>query len=77
VTRAACALCGEGSTIDTKTERPSWLELESVIRPPKVEQITSLSWDTITRNHADKVVDLSPRRRGMKLKDALAIAAGK
>jgi hypothetical protein len=62
---------------EAATDRPSWIELESVIPPSKAEQITSLSWDTIQRNHKDKVVDLSPRRRGMKLKDALAIAAGK
>jgi hypothetical protein len=74
---ALCARSAEGSTIDTKTDRPSWLQLESVLRPPEVERITSLSWDTITRNHRDKVVDLSPRRVGTKLKDALAIAAGK
>jgi hypothetical protein len=63
----------------TQTDRPpSWLELESV-KPlhPDVEQITSLSADTIKRRHSNKIVHLSDRRVGMKLKDALAIAAGK
>lgn len=41
-----------------------------------VEEITSLSADTIKREHADKVVHLSERRLGMKLRHALAIAGG-
>lgn len=57
---------------------PSWLELESV-KPlkPDVEKITSLSSDTLKRHYPDRVVKLSPRREGMKLRDALAIASGK
>jgi hypothetical protein len=59
-----------------KTERPSWLELESVKPLPEVEKITSLSSDTLKRHHPDKIVKLSPRREGMKLRHALAIANG-
>jgi hypothetical protein len=58
------------------TGRPSWLELERVLPPTEVEEMTSLSWDTITRVHRDKVVDLSPRRRGMKLKHVLGLNRG-
>lgn len=56
---------------------PSWLELES-IRPlkPDVEQITSLSEDSIKRKYPELIVKLSPRRVGMKLRNALLIAAG-
>jgi hypothetical protein len=61
------------------TQMLSWLHLQCVIpldgdKPVTVEKITSLSRDSIQRNHADKVVDLSPRRVGMRLEDALAIA---
>ena len=59
-----------------KTERPTWLELERVLPMPKVEEITSLSVDSLKRHHKDKIVNLSPRRRGMKLKHSLAIANG-
>ena len=59
-----------------KTERQSWLELESVKPLPEVEKITSLSTDTLKRHHPDKIVKLSPRREGMKLRHALAIANG-
>ena len=41
-----------------------------------VEEITSLSGDNLRRNYSDYVVKLSPRRDGMKLKHALAIANG-
>jgi hypothetical protein len=59
-----------------KAERPTWLELERVLELPEVEEITSLSVDSIKRHHKDKLVNLSPRRLGMKLRNALAIANG-
>jgi hypothetical protein len=59
-----------------KSDRPTWLELERVLPMPEVEKITSLSVDSLNRHHKKKIVELSPRRRGMKLKDALAIARG-
>jgi hypothetical protein len=58
-------------------ERPSWVELESIVPlVPDVTKITSLSHDSLQRHHRDKIVRLSPRRVGMKLRDALAIANG-
>ena len=59
-----------------KAERPTWLELERVLELPEVEEITSLSVDSIKRHHRDKLVNLSPRRLGMKMRNALAIANG-
>jgi hypothetical protein len=59
---------------------PSWLELESVIpleaEPGviSVETVTSLSADTQRREYPDLIIQLSPRRQGMKLKHALQIA---
>ena len=64
-------------SIDQFGERPpSWIELESVQRMKVVEKITSLSGDNLRRTYPDFVVKLSPRRDGMKLKHALAIANG-
>jgi hypothetical protein len=64
-------------SIDQFGERPpSWIELESVQKMSVVEEITSLSGDNLRRNYPDYVVKLSPRRDGMKLKHALAIANG-
>jgi hypothetical protein len=53
---------------------PPELERERVLLMPEIERITSLSHDTITKYYADKLVRVSPRRIGMKLKDVLAIA---
>ena len=61
---------------DFSGKLPSWIELESVQRMAVVEEITSLSADTIRRKYAEYIVKLSPRRDGMKLKHALAIANG-
>jgi hypothetical protein len=57
--------------------KPTWLELERVIPLGEAEQITNLSSDTIKRRYPDHVVRLSPRRVGIKLRSALAIASGK
>jgi hypothetical protein len=62
-----------------RTAKPSWLELESIISlqgVPSAESVTGLSMWTIRRNFLQLVVALSARRRGMKLRDALAIANG-
>jgi hypothetical protein len=58
-------------------DKPRWLELERVIPLPEVADITNLSRDSLDRHHRSKYVRLSPRRLGMTLKNALAIAAGK
>jgi hypothetical protein len=58
---------------------PSWLELESIIpltaEPGimSVTAITSLSAETIRRRYSQFVRQLSPKRQGMKLRDALLI----
>jgi hypothetical protein len=56
---------------------PTWLELESV-KPlrPDCEAITSLSIDSLNRHYSEFIIELSPRRRGMRLRDALKIAKG-
>ena len=62
---------------DHTNRPPTWLELNSVVPLSKVEKITSLDRDTIKRRYGDRVVQLSDKRQGMKLKHALAIAEGK
>ena len=59
-----------------KTDEPGWLALERILPLTEVTGITSLSEDSLKRHHRDKIKQLSPRRLGMKLKDALAIANG-
>jgi hypothetical protein len=47
------------------------VELLRIAEPPEVERLSSLSWDTFKRNHSDKVVQLSRRREGARVGDAL------
>jgi hypothetical protein len=65
------------STEKKKSDPPSWLELERVLPLSAVTEITSLSHDSLIRHHKEKIVELSPRRRGMKLRNVLAIGNGK
>jgi hypothetical protein len=59
-------------------ERVLQLESESKKRTkPTAQDVTSLSADTLVRRYPHLIVRLSPRRVGMKMKDALAIAKGK
>ena len=59
---------------------PSWLELESIIPleaesgVTSVETVTTLSAETQRREYSEFIIQLSPRRQGMKLKHALRIA---
>jgi hypothetical protein len=50
--------------------------LDKVLTIPQVMELTTLSKDSLQRHHRTKFVELSPRRRGMTLRDALAIARG-
>jgi hypothetical protein len=70
-----------------KIDGPTWLERRKVLKlstkskkprkNPTVEEITSLSADTLKRKYPDRVVHLSDHRVGMTLGDALDIAEGK
>jgi hypothetical protein len=64
-----------------RSVKPSWIQLESVIPLDGDEELTAtkvagISRDGLQRHHRDRIVQLSPRRVGMKLRDALAIANG-
>jgi hypothetical protein len=49
------------------------LELLRVAPMPESERLSGLSEDSLNRHHADKIVQLSPRRRGMRVIHALMI----
>jgi hypothetical protein len=55
---------------------PSYVELLSLRRLSEAAAITSLSEDTLRARYARFIVQVSPRRQGMRLRDILAIAAG-
>ena len=52
------------------------VELLRIVKPEEAERLSSLSWDTITREHSDKIVQLSDRRVGMRVGHALMLAEG-
>ena len=53
------------------------LELERVISLAEVAELAGVSEDTIRRHHPHLIRRLSPRRVGVKLRDALAIGESK
>lgn len=50
------------------------LKLERIISLREAEAISNLSADSWLRNHRDKIVKLSPRRLGVRLRHALMLA---
>ena len=52
------------------------MELSRILRMPAIEELTSLSHDTIQRRFPQYIVKLSPRRKGMRLRDVLKITDG-
>ena len=60
----------------TETSNLSPLELERVLPMAEVCAFTTLSEDTLERRYGHLIVRLSPRRRGMKVRNILAIANG-
>jgi hypothetical protein len=49
------------------------LQGERMLSLAEAAELTGLHQDTLRRRHADKIHVLSPRRRGMRLRDVLAI----
>jgi hypothetical protein len=52
---------------------PEWRYLESYGDMQESAELSGLSPDSLVRNHRDKIVRLSPRRLGMKRRDALSL----
>jgi hypothetical protein len=51
----------------------NWIELQRIISLKEAARYCGLSVDTIKRRHADKIIELSPRRRGMRVRDSLML----
>lgn len=54
---------------------PDELKFDRIISLREAEQISSLSADSWKLNHPDKIIRLSPRRVGVRLRDALMMNA--
>ena len=49
------------------------LELLRIVSMSEAERLSSASIDTLEREYSDKIISISPRRRGMRVIDALLI----
>jgi hypothetical protein len=52
---------------------PVALEGERIISLYEAAEITSISTDTLRRRYGHLIIHLSPRRRGIRLRDVLSI----
>jgi hypothetical protein len=57
----------------TSTDKLSQIELERVVSLAEASRLSSLSQDNLKRNFSDKIVQLSERRQGMRVKHALML----
>lgn len=53
--------------------RPGWMELEKIVGMNEAASLSGVSEDTLKRHHSDKIIRLSPRRLGMRVRDALRL----
>jgi hypothetical protein len=49
------------------------VELERIVSLAEAAKLTGVSLDTLKRHYGHQILVLSPRRRGMKLRNALSI----
>jgi hypothetical protein len=61
------------TTIEPRLSEPSWLELQRIITLQEASRLSGMSLDTLKRRHSDKIIQLSPRRLGMRVRDALRL----
>ena len=62
------------TTNNLSNELLKWpIELLRIASPDESERLSSADWDTLKRNHPDKVVKISKRREGMRVGHALML----
>jgi hypothetical protein len=55
-------------------DAPSSVELLRIVSLQEAARLSAMSPDTLKRRHADKIITLSPRRLGMRVRDALMLS---
>jgi hypothetical protein len=63
--------------IEYSETKKKWFVIGSCAQAPSAEEVTGLSEDTLKRRFPHLIRQLSDRRRGMQLGDAITIANGK
>ena len=54
-------------------QQPTSLELLRIVTMREAAALSGLSAATLARRHPEKIIRLSPRRKGMRLRDALLL----
>jgi hypothetical protein len=49
------------------------LELHRIARPPEVEHLSGLHWDSIGRNYPEQIIKMGKRAVGMRVGHALQL----
>jgi hypothetical protein len=65
---------GVGAAIPPLTPQQIWVELQRIVDMKEASRLSGLSHDSLQRHHKDKIVHMSERRVGMRLRDALLLA---
>ena len=58
----------------TSSDRLSPLELARIAPLPEASKLAGVSEDSLKRNHREKIIQVGPRRLGMRVRDALMLA---
>ena len=60
--------------LSANSDLSNWpVEMLRIAEPDEAERLSGLSWDTLKREFPDKIVQLSERRRGMRVGHALML----
>jgi hypothetical protein len=51
------------------------VEMLQIVPREEAEELSGESWDSLKRNHPDKIIRMSPRRIGMRRGHALMLAS--
>ena len=64
---------GTHNILPEKIEELSRLELERIAPLSEAARLSSLSEESLKRNHKEKIIQLGPRRLGMRVRHALML----
>jgi hypothetical protein len=62
------------SDTTTSDDRLRWIELQRIAPLAEASRLSGLSIDSLKRHYRDKFIQLSERRFGMRVADALMLA---
>jgi hypothetical protein len=65
----------EGTMSSNRTTLSFEIEMERIVPLKEAARLAGCSPDTLKRNHRNKIVQISDRRIGMRVRDALQLEA--